>query len=153
MGNRRAKAPNDQRTRAATIANNENPWPKEPDLQPHQRKRKPTDHRRSAGHTLRTPSVGARHITGARIGQGGPYFDFRMSPRLTIPKNTLKLHKTRMETLPPPRGRGLQLLQGPKGRRRRDGPPERGTGNLDRFLTASSLSLVAVPVLSLFCEN
>jgi hypothetical protein len=46
------------------------------------------------------PFVGATCTTKARIGQGGPYFDFEYRYRLTTPKKTLKILKQETRALP-----------------------------------------------------
>jgi hypothetical protein len=88
MENRRAKASKDQRTRAATIVNDENRRLEETDLKPHKQLRKPTKSnkiRRTHDSTrppldtwLHALSAGARRTTGARIGRVWSYSDFKM---------------------------------------------------------------------------
>jgi hypothetical protein len=129
VGNRRAKAPKDQRTRAATIVNDDNSRLKE---KPHQQLPKPNISYSSGW--LHVPSASAKRTTRARIGEGPYSSGYRC--RLTIRKKTQKTPKVKKkkETLPPARGRGPPYLQGLRGhqrrsdqrrRRRRDGNPSR----------------------------
>lgn len=64
---------------------------------------------------LHAPSKGARRTTGARIGWGGPYYDFRMYlPPHHPEEDTEKQPKQITGTLPLARSHGPPHVQGPK---------------------------------------